>query len=143
MKQRPYLSYFSLDFSLSTSSWTHRSLRALRHGGDPLDATGREEPCGKHPSLSFRPYLHFFLDAPSLRALRHGGDPLDAPDGLGLQLRIIAVSVLQSGKPQTNSLPVRSATVSVARAFGTARPPLRVPTALGDVLARKALIKCG
>ena len=32
---------------------------------------------------------------------------------------------------------MRPATVSVVRAFGTARPPLRVPTALGDVLGKE------
>ncbi len=69
------------------------------------------------------------------------GDPLDAPDGLGLQSRTIATYVLKSDRPQTNPLRIHPATVSVARAFGTARPPLRVPTTLGDVTARKALIK--
>ena len=47
-----------------------------------------------HFPLSTFLTFHFFLDAPSLRALRHGSDPLDAPDGLGLQVRIIAVNVL-------------------------------------------------
>ena len=55
--------------------------------------------------LSLELYVHFFLDAPPLRALRHGGDPLDAPDGLGLQVRIIAHEYPLCGKPQTDPLP--------------------------------------
>ena len=70
-------------------------------------------------------------------SLRHGGDPLDAPDGLGLQVRIIDVTALKSGKPQTGSLLIHTATVSVARAFGTARPPLRVPNRLRRCARKK------
>ncbi len=43
--------------------------------------------------------------------------------------------------PHSLGIPEKGST-SVARAFGTARPPLRVPTVLGDVIARKALINC-
>ena len=78
----------------------------------------------------------------SLRSLRHGGDPLDAPDGLGLQSRTTPCADLFRGRPQTDVLLIHPASVSVARAFGTARPPLRDPTALDDVIARKALVKC-
>ena len=81
-----------------------------------------------------------FLDAPSLRALRHGGDPLDAPDGLGLQSRTIACSyfslVVHKIASYRSTLPRYQSPV-----LRNARPPLRDPTALVDVLAKKALIK--
>ena len=79
--------------------------------------------------------LPFFLDAPFLATTPHGCDPLDAPDGLGLQSRTVPIRI--SPWSSTNQLPTLSfclgipekGSTSVARAFGSARPPLRVPTA--------------
>jgi hypothetical protein len=111
-------------------------LATTPHGCDP--EWGEEDPTPPKPAPSL-----LFLTHRSSRALRHVGDPLDAPDGLGLQSRttVFPYPHLAVHKPMSYSsnLPRYQSPVP----GGNARPPLRVPTALDDVPARKALIIYG
>ena len=65
----------------------------------------------------------------SLRSLRHGFDPFNASDKLGLQVRTSALTYFPVVVRKQVFSSKCSATVSVARAFGHARPKLRGPKA--------------
>ena len=104
--------------------WTHRFLRPLRTAVTRVIRRRRGGGI-----LTLFPDLTFtaFLDAPFLATTPHGCDPLDAPDGLGLQSRTAASTFFYSGRPQTNSLLIQSASVSPKRGAPQSPVPSAAP----------------